>query len=76
MYNNQFLYQKIGFLLWNIRTQLGLSDAFFEVCMKRIGKSKRYLTKDASDMVYDNVWKIIAPKNIAHIKNGEGIIDD
>ena len=53
-----------------------MSDAFFEVCMKRIGKSKRYLTKDASDMVYDNVWKIIAPKNIAHIKNGEGIIDD
>lgn len=75
-YNNQFLYQKVGFLLWNIRTQLGLSDAFFEVCMKKIGKSKRYLTKDASDVVYDNVWKIVAPKNITHIKNGEDIIND
>jgi predicted transcriptional regulator of viral defense system len=75
-YSNQFLYQKMGFLLWNIRTQLGLSDTFFEVCMKKIGKSKRYLTKDASDVVYDNVWKIVAPKNITHIKNGEDIIND
>ena len=75
-YNNQFLYQKMGFLLWNIRKQLGLSDAFFKVCMNNIGKSKRYLTKDSSDVVYDKVWKIITPKNINYIKNGEGIIDD
>ena len=75
-YNNQFLYQKMGFLLWNIRTQLGLSDTFFEVCMKKIGKSKRYLTKDAGDVVYNNVWKIVAPKNITHIKNGEDNIND
>lgn len=75
-YDNQFLYQKMGFLLWNIRTQLGLSDAFFEVCKKKIGKSKRYLTKDASDVVYDNDWKIVVPKNITNIKNGKDIIDD
>jgi len=75
-YNNQFLYQKMGFLLWKLRTQLGLSDAFFEVCMNKIGKSKRYLTKDVSDVVYDNVWKIVAPKNIVHLKNGEDKIND
>jgi hypothetical protein len=56
--------------------QLGLSDSFFEVCMKKIGKSKRYLTKDASDMVYDNDWKIVVPKNITLIKNGENVIND
>ncbi len=75
-YNNQFLYQKMGFLLSSIKTQLGLSDAFFEVCKKKIGKSKRYLIKDSSDVVYDNVWKIIAPKNITHIKNGDEMIND
>lgn len=68
-YNNQFLYQKVGILLWDLRSQLGLSDAFFEVCKSKIGKSKRYLTKDISEVTYDNAWKIVVSKNITQLKN-------
>lgn len=75
-YNNQFLYQKMGFLLWNLRKQLGLSDEFFSLCRQKIGKSKRYLTKDTSDAVYNDTWKIVVPKSISHIKNGEEIVND
>ena len=72
-YNNQFLYQKTGYLLSSLRMQQGLSDTFFELCKGKIGKSKRYLTKDISDVIYDGTWKIVVPKNIAHIKNGGGV---
>lgn len=74
-YNNQFLYQKTGFLLWNIKKQLGFSDDFFEICRAKIGKSKRYLTKDVGEVVYNDTWKIVVPQNIISIKNGEFLID-
>lgn len=34
-YQNQFLYQKTGFMLLSYQTKLGLSDNFFELCKKR-----------------------------------------
>src|SRR5699024_6121904 len=30
LYQNQFLYQKMGYLLWQHKEQMGLSDSFFE----------------------------------------------
>lgn len=70
LYQNQFLYQKMGFMLAKNKEKLGLSDVFFDVCKSQIGKSKRYLTKDMKTGRYDDEWKLIVPIDIFHMKNG------
>ena len=70
LYKNQFLYQKMGYLLWQHREQMGLSDSFFETCRKQIGKSKRYLTRDQNGGSYDNTWKLVVPDDLQNMKNG------
>lgn len=72
--SNQFLYQKTGYLLSIYKEQMGLSDEFFDECKDKIGKSKRYLTKDMFDGRYNDEWKLIVPKNMHHMKNG--VIED
>ena len=62
--SNQFLYQKMGFLLSGHKEQMGLSDDFFDTCKSQIGKSKRYLTKDMSGGRYVDEWKLVIPENI------------
>ena len=69
-YRNQFLYQKMGYLLWQYKEQMGLSDSFFEICKKQIGKSKRYLTRDQDGGCYDANWKLVVPDDLQNIKNG------
>ena len=69
-YDNQFLYQKTGFLLLDSTDQHGLSEAFFEECKRRIGKSKRYLLGTSTGGVYISEWKLIVPRNIFEMKNG------
>ena len=71
LYDNQFLYQKAGFLLWDCRETLGLTDGFFDICREHIGKSKRYLTKDNCQVKYIDEWRLMVPVNILNIKNGE-----
>lgn len=68
--SNQFLYQKMGFLLSEHQERMGLSDDFFSTCKSRIGKSKRYLTKDMSGGRYVDEWKLVIPENIYNLKNG------
>ena len=70
-YENQFLYQKSGYLLEKGFDKHGLSDAFFETCREKIGKSKRYLTKDKTKGVYESKWQLIVPLNVDSMKNGE-----
>ena len=71
---NQFLYQKMGFLLSEYKEKMGLSNEFFDTCKSQIGKSKRYLTKDISNGRYVDEWKLVVPENIYNLKNG-GIED-
>ena len=68
--SNQFLYQKMGFLLSGHKEQLGLSDEFFDACKSQIGKSKRYLSKDMSSGRYVDEWKLVIPESIYNLKNG------
>jgi len=70
-YGNQFLYQKTGYVLWHHRERLHLSDEFFEACKSRIGKSKRYFTKDDQSGRYDSEWKLVVPERVFDLKNGE-----
>ena len=37
----------------------------------KTGKSKRYLTGDQTTGVYQSEWKLVVPKNIFNLKNGE-----
>lgn len=71
MYDNQFLYQKAGYLLSKNQKILGLSDEFFKVCLEKIGKSKRYLSSDYKNGKYDSTWQLIIPEAIYSMKNGE-----
>ena len=70
-YNNQFLYQKTGFLLEDKKAQLGLSNAFFDECKNKIGKSKRYLSKDYKQGNFQKEWNLIIPYELDVMKNGE-----
>ena len=69
-YDNQFLYQKTGFLLSHTGNRHGLSDIFFDICKMKTGKSKRYLAGQISGGVYNSEWKMIVPENILSLKNG------
>lgn len=70
LFSNQFLYQKIGFILFEHKDRMELSDEFFDICRNHIGKSKRYLTNDISGGRYVNEWRLVAPENINAFKNG------
>lgn len=71
-YDNQFLYQKVGYLLSEIRTELELSDHFFSVCRNKMGKSTRYLSSDFSGGKYVGEWKLVVPERVYYRKN-EGL---
>ncbi len=71
LFQNQFLYQKVGYLLSERQEQMGLSDAFFDNCKENIGKSKRYLTRDQEGGRYDDEWKLVVPDGLYDMKNGE-----
>lgn len=64
LFQNQFLYQKMGYLLSERQEQMGLSEAFFDNCKEKIGKSKRYLTRDQEGGRYDEEWKLVVPEGL------------
>ena len=70
LYRNQFLYQKMGYLLWHHKDKAGLSESFFQECKEQIGKSKRYLTRDQVGGRYDDEWRLIIPDELTNMKNG------
>ena len=71
--DNQFLFQKIGYIFSYQKERLGISDDFLRECQSKIGKSKRYLSRDITNGVYDSTWKLIVPENLS-LKNG--VIED
>jgi predicted transcriptional regulator of viral defense system len=71
MYNNAFLYRKIGFIFSEYKKNIGISDAFIKLCKDKSGNSKRYLSNGIIDPAYSAEWNLIYPKNIKSMKNGE-----
>jgi predicted transcriptional regulator of viral defense system len=69
IYNKAVLYQKAGYILEHFKDSLKLSDTFFEICNKKIGKSKRYFERSLNkkDMVYNNKWGLVVPSDLLHI---------
>lgn len=76
LFQNQFLYQKMGYLLSEHQEKMGLSDAFFDSCKGQIGKSKRYLTRDQKGGRYNDEWKLVVPEGLYGMKNGERLDAD
>lgn len=72
IYKNRHAYQKIGYLLYEDRKNLGLSSAFFKTCMKMAGKSKGYLTSDYKKGHYDKRWRLVIPNALKFLRN-EGL---
>ena len=69
-YQNQFLYQKMGYMLERFNSSIGITEEFYQFCQEHIGKSKRYLSKDVYQGTYDAKWKMIVPDVKAYQKNG------
>ena len=70
LYDNCFLYQKTGYILSQMKSRQGLSDAFFSMCKEKSGKSIRYFTKDDKSGKFEAEWNLVVPENIFRIKNG------
>jgi len=74
LYDNQFLYQKTGFILEHYKEQLHLSDNFIELCRNRIGKSTRYLTNNSTK--YCKEWRLVIPEELfsANQEGGDPLV--
>ncbi|WP_417091157.1 type IV toxin-antitoxin system AbiEi family antitoxin domain-containing protein [Marvinbryantia sp.] len=70
-YGRQCLFQKTGYLLETYYANAGITDMFYEFCQEHIGKSKRYLSKDIQQGVYNSKWKLVVPDTKRFLKNGE-----
>ena len=66
LYNKAILYQKVGYLLEYFKDSLKLSDKFFDVCMQKKGKSKRYFTESMNRdrMIYNSKWAMMVPPDL------------
>ena len=72
-YGLAILFQKTGFILMQFAKQFSLPSSFFEYCMSKVQKSKKYLyaEKDtlAKQFVLHEDWQLYAPKNLKSIIN-------
>lgn len=67
------LFQKTGYILMQFAKQFSLPPSFFEYCMSKVPKSKKYLyaEKDtlAKQFVLHEDWQLYAPENLTTIIN-------
>ena len=72
-YNIQALYQKAGYILEHFKDDMQLSGSFFNYCQSKIGKSTRYLMKEARETgCYNKKWRLIAPQELLDITEQGG----
>lgn len=76
LYDNKFLYQKVGFLFETLLTRTEISADFLEFCKDHIGRGNRYLSTDIGNRVYVSDWNLIVPGNLKEMKNGGMIYAD
>lgn len=68
VYQNGFLYQKVGFILEQMNDIFLLPDSFFGECRKHISGSRRYLLKQkGKEMVYHGRWRLYGPDNVKEL---------
>lgn len=65
VYNTQGLYQRVGYLLQHYQKEMQLSNAFIDCCKEKIGKSRRYLLKEALEgNIYNSEWEMMVPEGL------------
>lgn len=64
IYDRGQLYQKAGYILESYKTELSLSEVFFEQCATHITASKTYLFQKQDDFVLHERWLLYAPKDL------------
>ena len=65
-YDNQFLYQKTGYILMHYQKSMKLSEEFFEKCNFMKKSSIRYLYDDIkpADPIYNSKWQMYVPADL------------
>ncbi|MCD7828667.1 MAG: hypothetical protein LUG85_09080 [Clostridiales bacterium] len=65
-YNKCFLYQKTGFILEHLQSELSIGDAFIQHCKEHSGSSSRYLIKDIpkEHLDFSSKWHLTIPQNL------------
>lgn len=70
LYGSGKLYQKTGYILKVFKEDLALPDSFFDECEKHLSNSRAYLSSEnKGDFVYNERWKLYAPKNLMSLIN-------
>ena len=66
IYDNQFLYQKTGYILSHYKVQMKISDSFMENCKSRIHKSVRYFYDEIKfeNPVFNSDWQLFVPADL------------
>ena len=65
-YRNQFLYQKVGYILLHYQKSMKLKNEFFEKCISMKKSSIRYLYDDIklADSIYSSKWQMYVPADL------------
>lgn len=76
-YDKKSLYQRTGFILSSFQEQLGLSDKFFKLILKKINNSVCYLDSKKGKTNFDSKWNVCYPSYLGQIlNNGINIKND
>lgn len=70
VYDNDYLYQKCGYIFENIGDQMGVTNFFLEECQKHVGECKYYLLKNKQNSVLDKRWMLYVPIKL------QSLVDD
>lgn len=73
-YDLQIMYQKTGYILEHFKDDLKIPNKFFELCKRKIGKSRRYLYINIKNEknIYNAKWQLIVPEDLFSLINSGG----
>ncbi|MCR5523745.1 MAG: transcriptional regulator, partial [Clostridia bacterium] len=69
---NMFLWQKCGYILESMNTELGLSVEFFDECRKHISKAKHTLVRNSQNNILNKRWNLYISQPLSEI-TGKGV---
>lgn len=65
MYGKTFLYQKAGYILEHFKSELGLTDDFFDICKRQIKNKTYYFLQDEYKKIsFNSKWLLVAPTDL------------
>ncbi len=75
-YHKEVLYRKVGCVLSFYKSDLKLSDSFFESCLsKGVVSNHGKIVNDDDNLVYDPTWGLYTYRDLRNISNKGGNLD-